>query len=229
MEKVMKGQSETKRAFGYLRVRSEGQIEGDGFARQRAAIESYAKTHGIEIVKFFEERGVSGTTEGDDRPAFQEMLIALLSNGTRTVLIERLDRIARDVIIQESILKDLIRRGFELVSVAEPDLCSSDPYRSAMRQMLGVFAELDRKTIVLKLRAARNRKKVQTGRCEGRKPFGHYEGEGNILARIQTLRAEGCNYEGIAKTLNAEGVKTRSGGLWFPATTRRILLKTIAV
>ena len=84
-------------------------------------------------------------TEGDERPAFQELLVALLSNGTRTVLIERLDRIARDIIIQESILKDLIQRGFELISAAEPDLCSSDPYRSAMRQMLGVFAELDRK------------------------------------------------------------------------------------
>jgi site-specific DNA recombinase len=214
----------TKKAFGYLRVSSEGQIEGDGFARQRAAIESYAKAHGIEIVKFFEERGVSGTTEGDDRPAFQEMLIALLSNGTRTVLIERMDRIARDIVIQESILKDLIRRGFELISVSEPDLCSSDPYRSAMRQMLGVFAELDRKTIVLKLRAARNRKKAQTGRCEGRKPFGHYSEEVATLARIRELHVQGLNYEQSAKALNAKGIKTRSGGKWYPATIRRILL-----
>lgn len=216
-------ENETK-AFGYLRVSSEGQVEGDGFARQRLAIEAYAKAHGIEIVKFFEERGVSGTTEGDDRPAFQEMLVALLSNGTRTVLIERMDRIARDIVIQESILKDLIRRGFELISVSEPDLCSSDPYRSAMRQMLGVFAELDRKTIVLKLRAARNRKKAQTGRCEGRKPFGHYKGESEILTRLLALRASGGNYESIAKTLNAEGSKTRSGGKWYPATIRRIVL-----
>jgi site-specific DNA recombinase len=221
-------QKELKKAFGYLRVSSEGQIEGDGFTRQRSAIESYANTHGIEIVKFFEERGVSGTTEGDDRPAFQEMLIALLSNGTRNVLIERMDRIARDIVIQESILKDLIRRGFELISVSEPDLCSSDPYRSAMRQMLGVFAELDRKTIVLKLRAARNRKKAQTGRCEGRKPFGHYDGESEIRTRILGLRVSGGNYENIAKALNGEGLKTRSGGQWYPATVRRILLSNVA-
>jgi DNA invertase Pin-like site-specific DNA recombinase len=225
MEPVMEN---TKKAFGYLRVSSEGQVEGDGFARQRAAIESYAKAHGIEIVKFFEERGVSGTTEGDDRPAFQEMLVALLSNGTRTVLIERMDRIARDIVIQESILKDLIRRGFELISVSEPDLCSSDPYRSAMRQMLGVFAELDRKTIVLKLRAARNRKKAQTGRCEGRKPFGHYDEEIATLVRIRDLQAQGLNYEQSSKALNAEGIKTRSGGQWYPATIRRILLSNAA-
>ena len=218
--------SDTAKAFGYLRVSSEGQVDGDGFVRQRAAIESYAAAHGITIAKFFEERAVSGTTESGDRPAFQEMLVALLSNGTRTVLIERLDRIARDVIIQETILKDLNRRGFELVSVLEPDLCSSDPYRSAMRQMLGVFAELDRKTIVIKLRAARNRKKAQTGRCEGRKPFGHYTGESETLARILALHATLGNYERIAKALNADGVQTRSGGEWYAATVRRIVLQS---
>src|SRR5205807_2088449 len=120
---------------------------------------------------------------------------------------------------------DLMKRGFELISVLEPDLCSSDPYRSAMRQMLGVFAELDRKTIVLKLRAARNRKKAQTGRCEGRKPFGHYEDEKATFNRIRELQAQGLNYEQSAKALNLKGLKTRSGGLWFPATVRRILLQ----
>jgi hypothetical protein len=38
-----------------------------------------------------------------------------------------------------------------------PDLYSDDMYRVAMRQMMGVFAELDRKSIVYKLRAARQR------------------------------------------------------------------------
>jgi DNA invertase Pin-like site-specific DNA recombinase len=152
------------------------------------------------------------------------MLTALWSNGTRTVLIERLDRIARDVVVQESILKELNRKGFELVSVSEPDLCSADPYRSAMRQMLGVFAELDRKTIVLKLRAARQRKKARTGRCEGRKPFGFRDGEHQIVARMKALKAEGRNWEQISNQLNADGFKTRSGGSWFPATVRRIVL-----
>jgi DNA invertase Pin-like site-specific DNA recombinase len=213
-----------KKAFAYLRVSGESQVEGDGFPRQRAAIKKWADTNGVKIVRFFEERGVSGSTDGVDRPAFQEMLTALLSNGTRIVLIERLDRIARDIVVQESILKDLNRRGFELISVSEPDLCSADPYRSAMRQMLGVFAELDRKTIVLKLRAARQRKKLQTGRCEGRKPFGSRDGEQKIITRMKSLKEVGGNWESISKTLNAEGFKTRSGGSWFPATVRRIVL-----
>jgi site-specific DNA recombinase len=213
-----------KKAFAYLRVSGESQVEGDGFPRQRATIKKWAEANNVRIVRWFEEKGVSGSTEGVDRPAFQEMLTALLSNGTRIVLIERLDRIARDIVVQESILKELNRKGFELVSVSEPDLCSADPYRSAMRQMLGVFAELDRKTIVLKLRAARQRKKAQTGRCEGRKPFGFRDGEQQIVARMKSLKAEGQNWESVSNTLNAEGFKTRSGGSWYPATVRRIVL-----
>lgn len=213
-----------KKAFAYLRVSGESQVQGDGFPRQRAAIKKWAEANGVRIVRWFEEKGVSGSTDGVDRPAFQEMLTALLSNGTRTVLIERLDRIARDIVVQESILKELNRKGFELVSASEPDLCSADPYRSAMRQMLGVFAELDRKTIVLKLRAARQRKKAQSGRCEGRKPFGFRDGEQQIVSRMKSLKASGGNWESISNTLNAEGFKTRSGGSWFPATVRRIAL-----
>ncbi len=87
-----------------------------------------------------------------------------------------------------------------------------------------MFAELDRKTIVLKLRAARQRKKQQTGRCEGRKPFGFRDGEQNIVARMSALKAEGRNWEHISNQLNLDGFKTRSGGNWFPATVRRIVL-----
>jgi site-specific DNA recombinase len=216
----------TKKAFGYLRVSGESQLEGDGFPRQREAIKKWAAANGVRIVRWFEEKAICGATDSIDRPAFQEMLLALLGNGVRTVLIERLDRIARDVVVQESILKDLTKRGFELISACEPDLCSDDPYRSAMRQMLGVFAELDRKTIVLKLRAARQRVREQRGRCEGRKPYGFHAGEQTILNRIKAMHTDGKNYEAIAHALNTKGVKTRSNGLWYPATVRRILLKS---
>lgn len=43
--------------------------------------------------------------------------------------------------------------------------------------MMGAVAQYEKSQIVLKLRGARLRKKAKTGRCEGRKPFGYYEGE----------------------------------------------------
>ena len=45
-----------------------------------------------------------------------------------------------------------------------------------MRQIFGAIAEYEKTMIVIKLRGARQRKKARTGRCEGRKPYGHYPG-----------------------------------------------------
>jgi hypothetical protein len=93
-----------------------------------------------------------------------------------------------------------------------------------MRQIFGAVHQLDKSNLVLKLRAARQRKKATTGRCEGRKPFGSHEGEQAVLKRMRSLHASGGNWETIAGTLNGEGIVTRSNGKWFPATVRRIVL-----
>ena len=212
-----------EKAFAYLRVSGKGQVDGDGFTRQHEAIKKYASSKDIKIVKVFREKGVSGTTDMSDRPAFQEMLHAMLSNGVRTVIIERLDRVARDLMIQEAIVGDLRKRGIELLSTEEPDLCSDEPTRVLLRQFMGAVAQYEKTMIVLKLRGARQRMKAKTGRCEGRKPYGEHDGEQPILARMRLLRGQGMAVDTIADTLNTESLKTRSGGLWYGATVNRIL------
>jgi DNA invertase Pin-like site-specific DNA recombinase len=212
----------TKKAFGYIRVSSDGQVEGSGLDRQRAAIQKYAAANGIQIVRWFSEEGVSGTLE--NRPALGEMMLALMSNGTRCVIVEKMDRIARDFWIQESVVRSILAKGFEFLSTAEPDLCSTDPNRKFIRQMLGCVAELDKNNVVMRLKAGRQRKRQQTGRCEGRKPFGAREGEQVVIDRIVALRSSGSNYEQIARQLNADGVKSRTGGQWFPAGVRRVVI-----
>src|SRR5690349_11393636 len=107
----------SKPAFGYIRVSGESQVKEDGPVRQREAIKAYAAKNGFRIVKWFVEEAVSGTVESQERPAFSEMLAALMGNGTRTVLIEKLDRIARAVYVQEGTIRLLKERGFELISV----------------------------------------------------------------------------------------------------------------
>jgi DNA invertase Pin-like site-specific DNA recombinase len=84
-----------KTAFAYLRVSGKGQLEGDGFTRQQEAIELYAKADDIEIVQTFEEEGISGKTDLENRPALTDLISSLNVAGTSLVLVERLDRLAR--------------------------------------------------------------------------------------------------------------------------------------
>jgi DNA invertase Pin-like site-specific DNA recombinase len=211
------------KAFGYLRVSGKGQVDGDGFPRQLAAIKAYAAAHGIKIVKVFEEKGVSGGKDLANRPAFGEMMVALHGDGVRLVLVEALQRLARDLMVQESILHDMTRHGFELVSVQEPDLCSDDPSRKLMRHIMGAFSEYEKSMIVLKLRGARERMKGKTGTCEGRKPYGFYDGEEAVIERMKALRAAGLGFDRIAEQLNAEGLKTRTAARWHGLVVNRIL------
>ena len=211
------------KAFAYLRVSGKSQVEGDGFPRQLAAIKRYAKAHGIKLVQVFREEGVSGTKDAGDRPAWSELQTALHANGVHLVLVEKLDRLARDLMVQETIIGDLRKSGFELVSVMEPDLCSDDPTRKLMRQFMGGIAEYEKSQLVLKLRGARQRKRAATGRCEGRKPYGFYPGEAAVIERMKDLRAEGLGFDRIAARLNAEGVKPRMGARWWGCTVNNIL------
>jgi DNA invertase Pin-like site-specific DNA recombinase len=94
-----------------------------------------------------------------------------------------------------------------------------DPTRTLIRQILGAVAEFDKRVTVLKLRAARIRRRKRQGYCEGMKPYGWQEGERPALERMRQLRrkpvkADRRSYQTIADTLNAEGLLNREGRPW---------------
>ena len=130
---------------------------------------------------------------------------------------------ARDLMVQETILSDVRKHNYELISATEPDLCDNDPSRKLIRQIFGAISEYERCMIVLKLRGARQRMKLRTGRCEGRKPYGTYPGEAETLARMTALRSEGASYQRIADTMASEGKFSRSGGNWHPDVVNSVL------
>jgi DNA invertase Pin-like site-specific DNA recombinase len=215
------------KVFAYLRVSGRGQLHGDGFTRQLLAIEKYAAAHGHEIVRVFREKAIPGATDMVDRPAWREMVGEILADGVKTIVIERLDRLARDLMVQEHIVADCQKRGITLLSAAEPDLCTNDPTRILMRQILGAVAAYDKAMVVLKLRGARERKRMLTGRCEGAKPYGKLPGEFQVVERMRGLRTSGASLTQIAETLNTDGVTPRRGTKWYPMAVARILSRTL--
>jgi site-specific DNA recombinase len=211
-----------KQAYAYLRVSSRGQVGGHGFDRQEETIRAYARTAKVEIVSVF--RDAHTGTEAD-RPAFVEMLAAILSNGVRTIIVESLDRLARDIVVQTGLLGELRKRGVALIAAntGEEVTATDDPMREALISIQGVFAQLDKKLLVRKLKLAREAMRAKTGHCEGTKPFGSLRGEEAVLERILGLRrgnrAHGrMPFAKIALALNAEKLPTRTGKPWAPAT-----------
>ena len=175
------------KAYGYLRVSSQGQVEGYGFDRQEVTIRAYAEKAGIEIVKMFREEGISGTKDETDRPAFQSMMTEILSNGVRTVIIEGMDRLARELRIQETLLIYLASKKVDLISARTEEnvteAVKADPMKKALIQIQGVFAELEKNQLVRRLKKGREKAKEQTGKCEGRKGYGETEEEKEVIQK----------------------------------------------
>ena len=66
-------------------------------------------------------------------------------------------------------------------------------------------------------------KRIQQGRCEGRKPYGTKVGEDRGLQMILTLSAERLSTRQIAAALNAEGVPSRGGKAWTHGSVARLV------
>ena len=149
-------------------------------------------------------------------------------SGVELVVVEKVDRIAREVFSQEMIIRDLHNLGRSLHSATEGDL-DGDPSRKMTRQILGAVAEYDRAVICQKLESGRIRKREENGRCEGRKPFGYRPGESETVERIKSLRrmkrGKRSSYGKIAKLLNQEGRLSRSGKPWAPESVRGIVMR----
>jgi DNA invertase Pin-like site-specific DNA recombinase len=180
------------KAYGYCRVSGAGQIDGNGFERQRNAIQAFALKSKIEIVHIYFEQ-VSGVKDEEQREVFQEMISAILRNGVRTIVVEGLDRLAREYRVQEQLLIYLVSKGITLIDARTgenvTEAISADPMKRAMVQIAGIFSELEKNLLVKKLRLARESKRKAAGKCEGRKGWDDQPNKRDaILGQIRTLR-----------------------------------------
>jgi DNA invertase Pin-like site-specific DNA recombinase len=97
------------------------------------------------LLEEFSDLGVSGATELADRPGLAALLDRLESNGVRTVIVERADRLARDLMVQEVIVGQFSKLGARILTADGVDLTSSDdPTRRLIRQVLGAVAEFEK-------------------------------------------------------------------------------------
>lgn len=216
--------SKVRPAFGYVRVSSNGQLKGDGPERQREAILAYAEEHGIEVVGWYEE-AYTGTA--GDRTELNNLIYDVKENNAVTVvIIESLDRLARDVMVQELIVRDLRKLDIDLISTQEgPDLATTDKTRKFIRQIMGAVAEYEKDNLVERLRVARQRKKKVLGHASGPLPFYTRELAKRIRRMNNPPRGKKMTFARIAEVLNEEGVPTRHKKPWTAALAHSIAKK----
>lgn len=220
----------------YLRVSTTAQaVDGYGLDAQETACREYASRHGISITSVHRDEGVSGTLEAADRPGLLDALGAIQDGAVDVLIVARLDRLARALTVQEAILAQVWNQHRSLHSADTGPILHDDPddpMRTAMRQMAGIFAELDRGMTIKRMRDGRKAKAARGGRAVGPAPYGYLAKDGMLhlvpveqraLTRMHELRHEGCTMAQIAEALAAEGHPTKRGGGWTSPVVSRIL------
>lgn len=210
----------------YCRVSTSGQIGGDGFARQDAAIVKLCEQKGWDYIAAYVEYGVTGDSNLEGREALGALSISLENGCPKLVVIEHPDRMARGMMAGLTILDDMRQRGATVICACdgrEWTVDDKDPEAVLFWGIRQMIAQYEKMRLVAKLKSARMRMKISTGRCEGAKPFGMLPGEEAAMARFWELAERTTSPTELARRLNDSAVPTRTGARWDRQRVQKML------
>lgn len=212
--------SKNRGVVAYRRVSTEEQADsGAGLAAQESAIRAECERRGLPLLAMHTDAGVSGKSLV--RPALTAALEDLDAGRGDVLMVAKLDRLTRSVHDATGLMMRSEKGGWGLVALDAP-VDTTTPAGRAMAQILSVFAELERRLIGERTKAALAVKRdqgVQLGRPRTLSD--------KVVARIVRERRAGATWTTIAEGLNSDQVPTAQGGRkWYPATVRTVAMSS---
>ncbi len=173
----------------YLRVSTSEQ----DVKSQKEAVRQWAKSNHVPLpeIRFFEDKKSGVNT---DRPQLQKLIWAVDKGRVDTVVVFRLDRLARNLRQGLEILADLADKGIRVVSISENIDFGSSTGRLIASILLAV-ASFERDSIVERIKAGMAASKANgkhIGRPQNRKH----------LEKIRKMRDDGISVIQISVKLN---------------------------
>jgi DNA invertase Pin-like site-specific DNA recombinase len=211
-----------ERAYSYLRTSGDDGRDKAGLPVQREACAAFARKTDRDIIAEFVDDGVTGKLHMHQRAQGKLLISALLGDGVKTVLCYDAKRIGRTQPAYWSFIGLCRDNGIAVLDATGTNLCES-----VMGGVNGMLAEMDRDATVARLQAGKAHWRG-TKRVEGRHPYGQhpsheYDAEHAVVVRMRKLKAGGSSSYAIARTLNAEGTRTRYGKEFTTQTIQNIL------
>lgn len=181
----------SRRAALYIRVSAAGQTT----ANQRHELETVARQRGWEIVKMYEDKGISGAKGRDQRPGLDQLQRDAARSRFDVIMAWSVDRLGRSLHQLVGFMAEMGQLGVGLY-LHQQALDTSTPAGKAMLNMCGVFAEFEREMIVERVNAGLRRARAQ-GKRLGRPKVGEH-----VEAAVRRLRGRGHGIKAIARELN---------------------------
>ena len=222
------------RAGIYLRVSTLDQKEGHGIQMQKTKCEAMVTVKGWSISKVYMDEGISGTINENERPGFSQLLKDVKSKEIDAVIVYALDRLGRRTQIVLRTIEKLNSMGIKVVSCRE-NLDTSTPTGTFMLTIFAALSQLERDTIVERMKAGTEERRKIDGDIGGQIPMGYVrkmstvminEEKAVIVRYIFQRRYIDFRYMyEIADELNEKNAPkpTKRGKVWKASVVQRIL------
>jgi len=214
-----------KNCFIYLRVSTSKQTTGDklGLSAQKRICLSWADSKGYsrEQIHIFQDEGISGAAPVHKRPGLSALLEELRAGDV--LLVQKLDRLSRDL-MTNLLLEELLKKSRAgLVSVSGEGTTGTDPTSLLFRRILQSFSEFERGVCSARTSAAMQTL-IKKNKTTGKVPYGfRADKNGNLLKnpeeiltlfQIQDWRKYGLSYRAVCDKLNEQKTLNRQGRPW---------------
>lgn len=214
----------------YIRVSTEKQAEeGFGLESQRRDIKNYCRKNGLLISEWYEDDGYTGTNM--NRPALQKLVTDCTKKRVKCVVAFKLDRLSRSMVDGIYLIERVFQANDIEFRCVHDSVSYDSPMEQAYTQMMAVFAQLDKNTMLLRMRGGMlERVKQGYWMGGGNLPYCYsYDKEKGILMPIPE-RAEKAR---LALDLFIEGYSDvkiqRSLGFKAELTVRKILTSPVNI
>ncbi len=224
------------RVCAYLRVSTEEQARsGLGLGAQQARVVAMATVKGWPAPELFIDEGISGTKDTRKRPALARLMTLAAAGEVDAIIINSLDRLARNTRLTLDLVDELNRYGVTLVSCKEA-LDTTTPQGQFFVTVIAGMAQLERDMISDRTKAALAEHSRRDGESGGRLPYGYVRAEdgvkidreqARVVRRVFAQRAEGVTLMEIAARLNKRGVSSPQGRRWYASSVAAVLANEI--
>lgn len=215
----------TERVVAYYRVSTERQgRSGLGLDAQREAVRRYTSSTGAELLAEFEDIETGkGANALEKRPGLREA-VALAKKRKATLLIAKLDRLARNV----HFVSGLMETGVQF-------RCCDFP--TADRTMIHIYAamaEHEGRRISQRISEALQAKKAAgkpVGNPQSLKPLNGARAQdaaafaARLRPTLEAYRGQGMTQRAMVDALNGAGVTTARGGTWTLMQLQRVVAR----
>lgn len=169
----------------YIRVSTEKQVEeGNGLDSQKRDIQAYAEKNGMLISEWYIDDGYTGANM--NRPALQRLINDCYAKRVKNVIAFKLDRLSRSMVDGIYIIEKIFMPNNVNFQCVHDSISYDSPMEQAYTQMMAVFAQLDKNTMMLRMRGGMlERVKQGYWMGGGNLPFCYdYDKEKGILVPI---------------------------------------------